>query len=409
MKILIISTYDLYGGAAIAANRLLQALNKHGVQAKMIVREKQSNDENIIEVGTKIGNKLRFVWERVVIFLRNGFSRKHLFDVSIANTGVSVMNLPEFKEADVIHLHWINQGMLSLNEIGRILRSGKKIVWTMHDMWPFSGAWHHVPNRENYPYSLDKCRDTSFAHSENISRSVYLKKQKQYRKHLIHFVACSCWLKKLAVKSELTNEHNVEAIPNPIDTTQFFPKEKSQIREKFGLPKNKKIILFAAAKLSDIRKGTAYMLEATSMLVQKRNDIVCMAAGKNAAQIKDMLLMPTYCLGYVGTNEMVDVYNAADVFVTPSLQENLPNTIMESLACGVPCVGFDVGGIPEMIDHKQNGYVAEYKNAADLAKGILWTLFEADAETLRHNAREKTLRAYNEKAIVQEYLKIYRR
>lgn len=117
--------------------------------------------------------------------------------------------------------------------------------------------------------------------------------------------------------------------------------------------------------------------------------------------------MPAYALDFVSPDKMVDVYNAADLFVTPSLQENLPNTLMEAMSCGTPCVGFNIGGIPEMISHKKNGYLVNYKDTADLANGILWTLYEADTEMLSANARKKVLQEYSQETIALQYKKIY--
>ena len=113
-------------------------------------------------------------------------------------------------------------------------------------------------------------------------------------------------------------------------------------------------------------------------------------------------------MNYVNNEkELVDIYNAVDIYVTPSLQDNLPNTIMEAMACGVPCVGFNVGGIPEMIDHLHNGYVAEYKSSEDLANGIHWTLTEGEYETLSEEACRKVMTCYSEGAIAKRYIEVY--
>ncbi|MDD3979136.1 MAG: glycosyltransferase, partial [Proteiniphilum sp.] len=144
MKILLISTSDIRGGAAIAAYRLMNALNAQGQQAKMVVREKLSDNENVIQLGSALPDRWNFLSERAHIFAQNRFSRKHLFDVSTAESGLAITKHPLFREADLIHLHWINQGTLSLKELGRILASGKKVIWTMHDMWSFTGICHHA-------------------------------------------------------------------------------------------------------------------------------------------------------------------------------------------------------------------------------------------------------------------------
>jgi glycosyltransferase involved in cell wall biosynthesis len=137
--------------------------------------------------------------------------------------------------------------------------------------------------------------------------------------------------------------------------------------------------------------------------------VLFLIVGNNGKEIANQLALPAQSMGFVAPENMPDVYNSADVFVTPSLQENLPNTIMEAMACGTPCVGFCIGGIPEMIDHLKTGYVAKYKNSTDLAKGLFWTLFEADTETLSANAREKVVKTYAQEIVSAQYKQIYAR
>lgn len=407
MNILIVSTSDIHGGAAIAAYRLMNALHASGENVKMMARDKFSDNSLVVNVGNRYRNKWNFYWERGEIFRKNRFSRENLFDVSIANTGVSIVDAPEFQEADVVHLHWINQGMLSVNEINHILATGKKVVWTMHDMWAFTGICHHAGSCRNYEKACGSCPYLVSAAKNDVSNAVFRQKQKAYAAGKIAFVACSQWLEHLAEESPLTRGHVLTSIPNPIDTLTYRPHDKSEARQRLHLPENNKIVLFAAVKASDKRKGMDYLIEASRLMAKQSADLLFLIAGNGGEEIEKQLTVSARCLGYVSSNEMPDVYNAADVFVTPSLQENLPNTLMEAMACGTPCVGFNVGGIPEMIDHRQTGYVAEYKNASDLAEGIRWTLFEADSETLCANAREKVVSDYAREIIVKRYIDIY--
>lgn len=174
-----------------------------------------------------------------------------------------------------------------------------------------------------------------------------------------------------------------------------------------GLPQEKKLLLFAAANASDLRKGTRYLAEASQLLAKQGKDIHMLIAGNQAKEMQQHLALPSTALGYVKPDDMPALYNAADLYVTPSLLENLPNTIMEAMACGTPCVGFDTGGIPEMIDHLKNGYVARYKDAEELEKGIRWALQEEVHSALSANAREKVVELYAQERVAQEYLKIY--
>ena len=405
MNVLIISTSDVNGGAAIAAFRLMNALHGRGLEVVMLARDKRSGNERIIQAGSKIQNSLHFYGERGQIFLQNRLSREDLFDVSIASTGVSVTGLPEFKRADIIHLHWINQGMLSISEIGKILASGKKVVWTMHDMWPFTGICHYAGTCTRFHHSCGSCPYLKSLSENDLSHRIFQEKQATYARARIKFVACSQWLGRLAEKSPLTTGHRVVSIPNPIDTKKYFPGDKTEAKQKLGLPTNKRIILFAAVKASDKRKGMNYLIEAGKRFKDK--GVLFLIAGTNGDGIAQQLPGLSVNAGFIASDKMPDFYNAADVFVTPSLQDNLPNTLMEAMSCGTPCVGFNTGGIPEMIDHGKNGYVAEYMDAGDLADGLKWTLFEADSRMLSKNAREKVLSEYAEEIIVNRYLTIY--
>ncbi len=409
MKVLIISTYDTGGGAAIAATRLMHAFQSAGHDVNMAVRTRQGNDPAIFPVGSHTGNRVRFYWERGVIYLHNRLSRHYLFDVSIANSGVSVTDLPEFRSADVIHLHWINQGMLSLEEVGKIVASGKKVVWTMHDMWAFTGICHHAAGCTRYETSCGNCPYLVAGSPNDLSLKLFRKKQRAYAKGKITFVACSRWLRELAEKSPLTWGHEVVDIPNPIDTEVYFPMDKAMLRDKMCLPQKKKIVLFAAAKASDPRKGLEYLIQASHTLAQERDDLFFLIAGTESEAILNRLPLPARSMGYIPPERMPELYSAADLYITPSLQENLPNTIMEAMACGTPCVGFHIGGIPEMIDNGVNGYVAEYRNGDDLARGVAEVLYKADWEAFSRRAREKVVRTYAPEKIAHRYTTLYER
>jgi glycosyltransferase involved in cell wall biosynthesis len=407
MNVLIINTSDINGGAALAAHRLLNALKQSGVNVKMMVREKLSNDNDVLNIGNNLINKFNFYHERGEIFIYNGLSRENLFEVSTAKKGVSITDTEEYKQADVIHIHWINQGMLSLNEVKKILSSEKKVVWTMHDMWPFTGICHYAGDCDFYTHGCGNCPLLRHPSKYDLSRTTYRKKTATYSKGEINFVACSNWLKEMAIKSPLTLGHHVTSIPNPIDTGVYRPLNKNEIRLKLDLPTDKKIILFAAVKASDKRKGMDYLIEASSLLKNHSKNILFLIAGNRSEEIENKITLPVKSMGYVSPKDMPSLYNAADLFVSPSLQDNLPNTIMESMSCGTPCIGFNTGGIPQMIDHQINGYISEYRNSKDLANGILWSLFETNTN-LGLNARKKVIENYSNEIIAKQYIEIYK-
>ena len=413
MRVLIINTSERIGGAAIAANRLMDALKNNGIKAKMLVRDKQTEQISVVGLKKSWWRVWQFIWERVIIWKANKFKKHNLFEVDIANTGTDITSLPEFKQADVIHLHWINQGMLSLTDIRRIIDSGKPIVWTMHDMWPCTGICHHARQCNKYQQECKNCPYLLNGGSpRDLSNKVFLQKKELYKNSSIVFVTCSQWLKGQAEKSALLDKHTVINIPNPININLFKPRNKQEARTRCNFPADKRIILFGAAKPTDKRKGVDYFIESCNLLVQKhpelKDQIGIAIYGKQSEQIVPLLPFETYDLKYISSEkELVNVYNAIDLYATPSLEENLPNTIMEAMACGVPCVGFNVGGIPEMIDHLHNGYVAEYKSAEDFANGIYWTLTEGEYDMLSEEASRKVTACYSEGTIAKKYIEVY--
>ena len=413
MRVLIVNTSERTGGAAVAASRLMEALNNNGVKAKMLVRDKETDRLTVAAVPGQKGMQLRFLWERFVVWLGLYLNRNHLFEVDIANCGADITQLQEFQEADIIHLHWVNQGMLSLKGIRKILDSGKPVVWTMHDIWPATAVCHLTLDCRRFEQQCCHCRLLPGGGSDHdLAAKVWRKKQKMLAGHQMTFVACSQWLAGEARKSGLLQGQRVENIPNPIDTHIYMPKDQQQARQRVGLPAEGRVILFASQRVTNLNKGMNYLVEACQLIAtqhpDQKDNITVAVLGGHAEEIVGQLPFRTCPLGYVNDEQrIVDVYNAADVFVLPSLSENLPNTIMEAMACGVPAVGFRVGGIPEEIDHQQNGYVAEYRSSEDLARGIWWTLFEADHDAVRKACLQKVAHCYSQQSVANRYLEVY--
>lgn len=413
MRVLIVNTSERNGGAAVAANRLMEALNNHGVKAKMLVRDKQSDSLTVIGLQGKWWQQWCFLWERLVIFCHLHFSRKHLFELDIANTGTDITRLPEFREADIIHLHWINQGMLSLGIIRKILNSGKPVVWTMHDIWPATAICHLTLGCNKFKTGCHHCKYLpGNGSTRDLSAKIWRRKQHLLDGQSITFVACSRWLEAEAKMSALLNGQKVTNIPNSIDTSIYKVGNRSEARQRLGLSTDKQVILFVSQRVTNLNKGMEYLIEACNQLVSQHPEMKETTAvailGGHAEDVVAELPFEAYPLGYVSEEyRIADVYRAANVFVLPSLSENLPNTIMESMACGIPCVGFKVGGIPEEIDHLKNGYVAAYRNAEDLARGIRWILCEADYDSLSAAAVKKVSRCYSQQSVALKYTEIY--
>ena len=405
MRVLIVNTSERTGGAAVAANRLMMALNNNGVKAKMLVRDKESDSLTVVGLPKSSMLNWHFLWERLVIFFHCRFSRKHLFEIDLANSGSDITKLREFQEADVIHLHWINQGMLSLSGIRKILKSGKPVVWTMHDIWPATAICHLTLNCRNFTTHCHNCRLLpGKGSSSDLSTNVWRKKEKMLEDSSIYFVTCSHWLEQEAKASALLRGQKIVSIPNPIDTHIYRGGDKQTARKNLGLPEDKRLILFVSQRVTNKNKGMDYLIDACRQL----KDYELVILGGHAEEVVDQLPLKAHPLGYVNDERrIVEIYQAVDVFVLPSLSENLPNTIMEAMACGVPCVGFKVGGIPEEIDHKRNGYVAEYRDSDDLARGIRWILSEADYDQLSQEAVRKVAHRYSQQSVAISYLDVY--
>jgi len=416
MRILIVNTSEKTGGAAVASHRLMTALQRNGMKAKMLVCEKLSNDPSVVALPHRWLQGLHFLWERWCIFCHLHFSRKRLFEIDMANAGTDITRLPEFREADIIHLQWINQGMLSLKGIRRILESGKPVVWTMHDLWPLSSICHYARNCMGYK---DGCRDCPLlpggGSRNDLSAKVMARKERMMAGRHITFVTCSEWLGSQARQCLLAEGQTVVSIPNCIDTSVYCPGDRMEARREVGLPTDVRwLILFVSQRVTDERKGMCYFVDAVRQLTEAHPEMKgksgVVVLGGHAEEIGELPL-PVYPLGFVRDEKtIVNVYRACDVFVLPSLEDNLPNTIMEAMACGTPCVGFNTGGIPEMIDTEgplANGYVARYADAADLMKGIHEVLTAGRSKEFSQNAVNKVYTTWSQQRVAARYIKVY--
>ncbi len=409
MKVALISTYLEQGGAAIACYRLFQALKNNNVDAKLVVARANNSFQNknikvVLNSKLKLSfNTTKFAFEKLSIKWTVS-ERENLFRFSTMQYGCSISNLPEILDADIIHLHWINNGFISMNELEKLVLLNKPIVWTMHDMFPFTGGCHHSRHCENFQTSCHEC--FYLKPNKNNASKILDRKRKIYRN--IHAVACSKWLKKRAEKSRGLFD-SIQDIPNSLNPLIFKENNRQTIRENLSFNNDSKVILFVAAHITDKRKGIGLLIDALKILKDNtdyKNLCLLIVGEVRDDKIFEVLDMPILRAGYVTLeSEMIKFYTAADVFVTPSLEENLPNTIMESMACSTPCVGFKVGGIPEMIDHKVNGFVANADNSKSLADGLDWVL----NRDLRALARAKVELKYEEKHVVNQYRTLYQK
>lgn len=416
MKVLHINSSDIQGGAARAAFRLNRALNKLNTNSKMLVQFKAGDDITIKSIiKTKIQKGLAIIRPHYDMLPLKLFKNRQKGPFSVARTGVDICKNEYAKEADLINLHWINGGFLSLKAIKKLNQLNKPIVWTLHDMWPFTGGCHYSGGCAKYREKCGQCPMLNSSKDRDLTRRIWKRKKNHYNNLNLTIVACSNWLAQCAKDSSLFNDLRIEVIPNSVDINVFKPIKKEIARGILNLPQNKNLLLFGAASAtSDKRKGFYYLNEALGKIKddypQIKDDIELLVFGASYSEDINNLSIKTNFLGRLNDEHSLALcYCAADIFITPSLEDNLPNTIMESLSCGTPVVGFKTGGIPDMIEHKQNGYLAEYKSADSLARGIYWMLEDQDRLIdFGDTARQKVLDNYTYDIVGNKYLKLYK-
>lgn len=410
MKVLLINTYETQGGAAIAAKRLMVALNKtNKVEARMLVNESQTNNDYVVGVAKtklqKLIRKYRFMLEKV-LFIPYEVSAKERFAFSTGRLGTSLRDHPLVAEADILHIHWTNHSFLAFKHLGELLNMGKPVVITLHDMWYFTGGCHYSGACEHFMQECGNCKFLKHPQANDLSGKGWKIKNAIYTKNTT-FVACSNWLADVARTSSLLCENRVLAIPNPIDTAVFRKKDRKAARKQFGLPENKTLLLYVAAKVDDERKGYKFLASALQKMSDsgqnKQFEVVVMGNVKDKEEID--FHFPTHFIGSLSKPEdIVACYNAADLFIAPSLEDNLPNTIIESMACGTPVVAFNTGGIPDIIDHQLNGYLAEYKNTEDLIAGIIWGISNAN---ISGKCIAKVEATFSEDVVSSKFIELY--
>lgn len=409
MKVALVCSSDLLGGASMVTYRLMHALRHQGVDARMIVYTKMSEDDEVKLVGSRFMRGIYFMAERAKIMMANGFSRENLFKVSIANIGYPLHRHPWIKKADVVCLSWINQGMVSLNGIRSIARMGKPIVWTMHDMWNCTGICHHAYECTGFKESCGCCPLLDSDKHDDLSHKVWKKKKKLYDTVPINFVAVSNWLAKRCAESSLLAGKNVRVIHNafPIDT---FHTAASGDYPLLNIDYSRNIILMGAARLDEPIKGIEYAIEALNILfdnypqVAKKCTAVFFGSLRNPAVLGN-LRFPHSWVGRINDPETIrELYARSKVVLSTSLYETLPGTLIEGQAAGCLPVTFGAGGQNDIVTHLKDGYIAKYRDAADIAAGIRWAL-EADID--RNELHESVRARFSSHEVAKSYIDLF--
>lgn len=408
MKIVLVNHSDSRGGASVVTVRLMEALAAEGAEVSMLVVHKAADDTRVQTAAGGLRCKIPFLAEHARIFAQNGFTRRELFAVSIATDGLPLSAHPLVREADVVLLNWVNQGMLSLDEIGRMAAAGKKIIWTMHDMWNATGVCHHAGECRRFTLSPG-CGYCPLLHGRagenDLSRRTWRRKKALYDGADIHFVAVSSWLERKCRESSLLCRCRISVIPNAFPVEEFYI-EPRRSRTDMGLPEGKRLIVMGAARLDDPVKGLGLAVEALNRLADAgRSDAhaVFFGAIRNPEALAELRL-PYTALGPVADkNFLRELYAQSTAVLSSSLYETLPGTLIEGQAAGCFPVSFGEGGQCDIIEQGMTGYIARYRDTADLAHGLetaLDGLF--DPQLLRRSVEAK----FGAAAVARRYLEI---
>jgi len=408
MRILIVSTYDIAGGASRSSYRLHQALLGENIDSQILVQSKFSNDHSVVEVDSKLERKIAPLRPFIDYFPIRFYKKRTdtLFSPSYFPFS-SIVNKINKINPDIVHLQWISGGMMKNDDLAKIKAP---IVWGLNDMWAFTGGCHYDEYCERYKDKCGKCKVLGSNKLKDWSYKIRAKKQKVYSKiDNLTIVGHSHWLADCARESSLFKDRNVINLPTPIDTNRFEPLDKVFCRKIFNLPEGKKLILFGAmGPTSNRRKGFPELAEAIEKLDVDVENVEFIIFGSGKPKIPPQLKYKTHYISRLNDEISLQIlYSAVDVMIVPSIQENLSNVILESLSCGTPVVAFDIGGNSDMVVHKHNGYLAKPFDISDLSEGIEWVLKTPGYEQLCKKSREKMIDKFSNKVVANKYISFY--
>jgi glycosyltransferase involved in cell wall biosynthesis len=424
MKVLQISTSDR-GGAGIAAVRLHLALLKSGIDSRLLTMYKLGGSiEGHYVFSPEDCKEFKSLY-RCIYFFRNILKRFNFYNpihqklekkylqnqapgfekFSFTNSSNRLENHPLVLSSDIINLHWVSDGFLDFKSF--FTASDKKIVWTLHDMNAFTGGCHHSDDCDKFTADCANCPQLKNTMDDNIANRILEIKSTSFigiRNNQLKIVTPSAWLSAKSKSSKLFNRFNHTIIPNGIDPAIFFPHNKIESRKQFSLPSDKKIILFVSHNINNPRKGINILIEAFKQLLPSYPDVLLCSVGsisKDLSSVNNLVQ-----LGYIKSDEhMSKLYSAADIFVLPSLAENFPNTICESLFCGTPVVAFNVGGVCEQLN-SSNGIIVDNINSKDLKNALEKCLINLSNFDQKKISSEAVLN-FSETLVAKKYIEVY--
>ena len=407
LRVLHVCYSDGNGGAAIGARRSHNAMLSQGIDSVLAVVKKTTTDPRVIELPEKPVRRFaaRQLTRCVEWFQKSDnevFRTLNIIPMGAADALNKI-------EADIIQLHWVAADTVSISELAKL---NKPIVWKLPDMWAFSGAEHYsqIESADRFADGYTASNRPKGQTGLDIDRWIWAYKKSAWRDVNFNIVGPSKWIANCARRSILLGNALVRHIPNPLDLSLYKPHSMSAAREAFGLPQDRTLVMFGALHATtDPRKGFQHLQAALDHLPQhldpNTTSIVVMGADGPKGQKTGPY--DTHYLGVLRDEQkIVAAYCTADVFVLPCEMDNLPNVVKEATCCGVPCTGFDVGGMPDMIDHHETGYLAKPYDPQDLARGIAWVARNA-TDDMRMEVRRRAESKHAEDIAVRRYVDFY--
>ncbi len=409
MRILFVNRSDSEGGAARGATRLLEGIRQQGVEARLYVQRRTGGDPSVAGPPAMIGKATgaaRRVLESLFVRFSSGKARG-LFAPAILPDRLSTQ-VSAFAP-EILHLHWVAR-MLRLETLAHLK---VPMVWTLHDSWPFTGGCFLPFDCTRYREACGRCPVLGSSREEDLSHRVWQRKRRAWEKLDLTLVAPSRWMAECAKRSSLFRDRRVEVIPNGLDVVRFQPMDKPAARMHLTLPLDKRLLLFGAKDATkDRNKGFHLLAQALQEIAASkwRNEIELVVFGSSQPDPPPDLGFKAHFMGWQhDEGALARLYAAADLFILPSIQESLGYAAMEAMACGTPCVAFRQGGVPDLIDHAQNGYLARPFEPADLARGIVWALEDGERRReMASKARHKVVQEFALERVAERHLALYR-
>lgn len=406
MKVLHLVTWQPLGGATLGAYWLHRALRELGVDSTILTNSSSTiDDESVISLADSRVARLKLAAARRIAQIPQRLYRNRQSRIfSTGLDGLDFTRHPAYESADLVHLHWVN-GLVSTRSLRKVTRP---LVWTLRDMWPFTGGCHYSMECERFTKGCGACPQLGSSRDNDLSRFVARRKQASVPEG-IRLVGISRWLSDCASRSEIFRDCRVSTISNNVDTQLFSPLPRQEARQALGLHRDKRIVLIGAPNVTIFYKGFDLFLQAVDEL--RRDDVHVVTFGRSGSEQLDSIGIPNTSLGYLdSTEDLRAAYSAADVFVAPSRMDAFGKTLVEAMLCGTPVVCFDATGPKDIVEHCVTGYLAKPFSPEDLARGIRWVLEQSPSvrAELSRNAQAHARERFDSRVIATQYVELYR-